>query len=317
MKTTYSASPTKEVGPTATAKEADKPKVTSSGGSSSESSTSGGVKRLKYEMCKNWREKGSCKYGDKCLFAHGEKELTKRSSAPPKPEPVIVPKLEEVKPELEKKDILDEVSDKEVSEKSKEAEGNSAETTEEVLDVCAERFETPVKNKQQLEYSSENCLGSTQISDSFKSTPTKEGGAQNLANESTKIGTRFSEDEDETEEDDKAGEINLLLDGDLNELLGSEILKVSLPTNLNVGNGIVTTENRSTNPSSISKSPLAVYADHTGQSIPSQNASHANSQAGSTHRSSFDDTLYTFSEEVSKGMPGSRSNHHSQNCSNA
>jgi len=35
-------------------------------------------------MCKNYREKGVCKYGDKCLFAHGEKELTKRQTEPPK-----------------------------------------------------------------------------------------------------------------------------------------------------------------------------------------------------------------------------------------
>lgn len=35
------------------------------------------VKRLKYEMCKNWREKGNCRYGDRCLFAHGTDELTK------------------------------------------------------------------------------------------------------------------------------------------------------------------------------------------------------------------------------------------------
>ena len=34
--------------------------------------------RLKYEMCKNWREKGNCRYGEKCLFAHGEHELTKK-----------------------------------------------------------------------------------------------------------------------------------------------------------------------------------------------------------------------------------------------
>jgi hypothetical protein len=34
--------------------------------------------RRKYEMCKNYKEKGFCKYGDKCLFAHGEHELTKR-----------------------------------------------------------------------------------------------------------------------------------------------------------------------------------------------------------------------------------------------
>ncbi len=27
-------------------------------------------------MCKNWREKGECRYGDRCLFAHGSTELT-------------------------------------------------------------------------------------------------------------------------------------------------------------------------------------------------------------------------------------------------
>lgn len=42
------------------------------------------VQRLKFEMCKNFREKGVCKYGDKCLFAHGEKELTKRQIEPTK-----------------------------------------------------------------------------------------------------------------------------------------------------------------------------------------------------------------------------------------
>lgn len=31
-------------------------------------------------MCKNFREKGVCKYGDKCLFAHGDHELTRRGS---------------------------------------------------------------------------------------------------------------------------------------------------------------------------------------------------------------------------------------------
>jgi hypothetical protein len=41
--------------------------------------------RLKYEMCKNWRTKGSCPYGDKCLFAHGEAELSRRTTAPPAP----------------------------------------------------------------------------------------------------------------------------------------------------------------------------------------------------------------------------------------
>jgi hypothetical protein len=31
-------------------------------------------------MCKNWKEKGTCRYGDKCLFAHGEQELTRKYS---------------------------------------------------------------------------------------------------------------------------------------------------------------------------------------------------------------------------------------------
>ena len=53
-------------------------------GSDSDKTTSAAsqpvMKRLKYEMCKNWREKGECKYGVKCLFAHGEDELTKRGT---------------------------------------------------------------------------------------------------------------------------------------------------------------------------------------------------------------------------------------------
>lgn len=42
------------------------------------------IKRTKYEMCKNFREKGVCKYGDRCLFAHGDHELTRRGSGEPK-----------------------------------------------------------------------------------------------------------------------------------------------------------------------------------------------------------------------------------------
>jgi hypothetical protein len=36
--------------------------------------------RKKYEMCKNFKEKGICKYGEKCLFAHGEHELSRREA---------------------------------------------------------------------------------------------------------------------------------------------------------------------------------------------------------------------------------------------
>ena len=72
-------------------------------------------------MCKNWREKGSCKYGDKCLFAHGDQELTKRSSAPPveeKPKPTPTPEQAETAKENQQ-------------DKQKELDSNLTESVEE------------------------------------------------------------------------------------------------------------------------------------------------------------------------------------------
>lgn len=31
--------------------------------------------KYKTEMCKNWIEVGTCRYGNKCQFAHGEQEM--------------------------------------------------------------------------------------------------------------------------------------------------------------------------------------------------------------------------------------------------
>ncbi|CDW75373.1 ccch-type zn-finger protein [Stylonychia lemnae] len=42
--------------------------------------TASSMMRKKYEMCKNFKEKGVCKYGEKCLFAHGEHELSRRET---------------------------------------------------------------------------------------------------------------------------------------------------------------------------------------------------------------------------------------------
>jgi hypothetical protein len=50
-------------------------------------------------MCKNYRERGACKYGDRCLFAHGDHELTKRGS--PEPEKEKVPEKKAPETQLE------------------------------------------------------------------------------------------------------------------------------------------------------------------------------------------------------------------------
>ena len=49
-------------------------------------------------MCKNFKETGNCKYGDRCLFAHGDHELINRAPvAPPEDK-----KESSEKPDLEK-----------------------------------------------------------------------------------------------------------------------------------------------------------------------------------------------------------------------
>merc|ERR1712205_258050 len=41
----------------------------------------GGASNFKTSMCKNYREKGFCKFGDKCNFAHGKDELRRKDGA--------------------------------------------------------------------------------------------------------------------------------------------------------------------------------------------------------------------------------------------
>ena len=107
------------------------------------------VRRLKYEMCKNWRERGTCKYGDKCLFAHGDQELTKRTSAPaaetekPKVEPPTEPK------ESEKVNLKEELKESENTLENQETCAGSVATpsfnTEAKNCEKDDSFETPKK----------------------------------------------------------------------------------------------------------------------------------------------------------------------------
>lgn len=38
--------------------------------------------KYKTEICRNWEVEGYCRFGDECTFAHGDRELHKRSSMP-------------------------------------------------------------------------------------------------------------------------------------------------------------------------------------------------------------------------------------------
>lgn len=56
--------------------------ITNTGSSNAGSQTSGGPSAnnrklglYKTELCRSWEEKGTCRYGTKCQFAHGEDEL--------------------------------------------------------------------------------------------------------------------------------------------------------------------------------------------------------------------------------------------------
>ncbi|EAU93423.1 hypothetical protein CC1G_04402 [Coprinopsis cinerea okayama7 len=56
------------------------PSSTGTGGGNQSSGPSANNRKLglyKTELCRSWEEKGSCRYGSKCQFAHGEEELRK------------------------------------------------------------------------------------------------------------------------------------------------------------------------------------------------------------------------------------------------
>jgi len=58
---------------------------TPTGISSGQSGPSANNRKLglyKTELCRSWEEKGTCRYGTKCQFAHGEEELRKVARHP-------------------------------------------------------------------------------------------------------------------------------------------------------------------------------------------------------------------------------------------
>ena len=185
------------------------------------------VKRLKYEMCKNFREKGQCKYGDKCLFAHGEHELTKRSSLNG-PEPKIKAT------ETEKPTIL------KTEEKSEKEDSKSKQTEDKVIvevtadkdtesEVKVQLFETPAKKDGDEEvlltpaFSSAQEGMSTQLSTAgpkdSSASPVKELDSKDQTFSST-----MARREDDTSSNDETSSKEVLA-GDLNYLLDREMQK--------------------------------------------------------------------------------------------
>lgn len=58
------------------------PTSVTSGGQNGPSANNRKLGLYKTELCRSWEEKGSCRYGAKCQFAHGEEELRKVSRHP-------------------------------------------------------------------------------------------------------------------------------------------------------------------------------------------------------------------------------------------
>ena len=62
--------------------ESDVASPTSSSGQTGPSANNRKLGLYKTELCRSWEEKGTCRYGGKCQFAHGEDELRKVSRHP-------------------------------------------------------------------------------------------------------------------------------------------------------------------------------------------------------------------------------------------
>lgn len=88
-------------------------------------------------MCKNYREKGVCKYGDKCLFAHGDHELTRRGS----------PTEKEQKPNSTESKNKDEAAKESESKNESKGENTTLDTTK----LESSQNQTVIANKSKVE----------------------------------------------------------------------------------------------------------------------------------------------------------------------
>lgn len=105
-------------------------------------------------MCKNYKENHFCKYGDRCLFAHGDHELVKRGS--PKADPAKGE--DEKKDEAKVEDKTDKVEEKEITINSYKV-SNETQTTMDstkVLQTTSNEVSDSKDSKQEVDKSVSN-----------------------------------------------------------------------------------------------------------------------------------------------------------------
>lgn len=271
------------------------------------------VRRLKYEMCKNWREKGNCKYGDKCLFAHGTGELTKRSTVngpePAKPAAEVKPAQIESKEAAEASQILSKVQEdsKSASDKSLNENANEGKLIELTDSKIMTTFDTPAKADSPTEivtpaFSSQQDKSTQQSTGNGKLQTLPEQTFSKLsAIAQTNAAESYEEDKSSKACDRSANSVSFmnkddsLIEGDLNYLLDREIQNMAfVPKPVLVKGGCSSTNNSST-----AKSPLAAYAD-SQQSYDFYGRAASKKAYSTSQRSSFDDSLNNmFSNDIS------------------
>ena len=112
-------------------------------------------------MCKNFRETGACKYGDRCLFAHGDHELINRGATATASAPPASSSTE--KKEEDKKESSDIAVATSEEEKSKVVQDETTNDSTKVLaeaDQAQDDSSTTTKKDQKLsvkEQCSENA----------------------------------------------------------------------------------------------------------------------------------------------------------------
>ena len=263
LKNSNAQSPVKDRSDSATASESEKTAI-------SANPVPAASKRLKYEMCKNWREKGECKYGARCLFAHGEDELTKRGSTGG-----ALNQDESKAAKAEEKNV----------EPSKDLKGSAEEEIKVVafppqkiedIDAKTEQiFKTP--DKEPIDVKQQDIKSMT----GNKTDKCLDQAFAALADHANAgIDNERGESEDQF----------MIINGEYNDLLDRDMPKVSFDK---AGTKKTTSpysgKGNSTHPSSTNKSPLEAYTDSYDYRMGGVTPSKVTS--GSSQRSSFDDSM--------------------------